>query len=192
MKRLGAFLSAMAIVAMCGLTASSQPPEGKEKKGPFGKDKGFPKFQVGTVIPPHLRGELSLTPDQEAKLAELEKDVRDRLNKILTDEQRRKIEEGRPPMGGFGKGEGGKGDFPPGKKGPPEGPGGKGEFPPGKKGPGGKGDGLPPRKDGELTQANGIQWFATWEFGLAEAKRTGRPMLFLSAAPHCAGVSGIW
>jgi hypothetical protein len=39
---------------------------------------------------------------------------------------------------------------------------------------------------------NGIQWFATWNAGLAEAKRTGKPILLVSAAPHCAGVSGIW
>lgn len=38
----------------------------------------------------------------------------------------------------------------------------------------------------------GIQWFATLERGLAEAKRAGKPILFVSAAPHCAGVSGMW
>lgn len=38
----------------------------------------------------------------------------------------------------------------------------------------------------------GIAWYATLERGLAEAKRSGRPILFLSAAPHCAGISGIW
>lgn len=37
-----------------------------------------------------------------------------------------------------------------------------------------------------------IQWFATLERGLAEATRTGKPILFVSAAPHCAGVSGMW
>jgi hypothetical protein len=37
-----------------------------------------------------------------------------------------------------------------------------------------------------------IQWFATWESGLAEAQRSGRPILLVAAAPHCAGVSGIW
>lgn len=39
---------------------------------------------------------------------------------------------------------------------------------------------------------HGIQWFPTWESGLREAQRTGRPILFVSAAPHCAGVSGMW
>jgi len=38
----------------------------------------------------------------------------------------------------------------------------------------------------------GIAWYATWESGLAEAKRTGKPILLVAAAPHCAGVSGIW
>ena len=43
-----------------------------------------------------------------------------------------------------------------------------------------------------LPPANGIQWFATWKAGLAEAQQTGKPILLVSAAPHCAGVSGIW
>lgn len=37
-----------------------------------------------------------------------------------------------------------------------------------------------------------IPWFATLTRGLDEAKRTGKPILFVSAAPHCAGVSGMW
>lgn len=37
-----------------------------------------------------------------------------------------------------------------------------------------------------------IQWFATLDRGLAEARRTGKPILFASAAPHCAGVPGMW
>jgi hypothetical protein len=40
--------------------------------------------------------------------------------------------------------------------------------------------------------AVGIQWFTTWESAKAEAARTGRPILLVSAAPHCGGVSGIW
>jgi hypothetical protein len=35
-----------------------------------------------------------------------------------------------------------------------------------------------------------IPYYATLDRGLAEAKRTGKPILFVSAAPHCAGVSG--
>ena len=46
-------------------------------------------------------------------------------------------------------------------------------------------------QDGHHTPV-GIQWFSTLRSGLDEAKRTGKPILFISAAPHCAGVSGIW
>ncbi|MBM3992791.1 MAG: hypothetical protein FJ303_01335 [Planctomycetes bacterium] len=57
-------------------------------------------------------------------------------------------------------------------------------------------DGPPKAKGPPVGQAippaNGIQWFATWKAGLAEAQRTGKPILLVSAAPHCAGVSGIW
>ena len=49
-----------------------------------------------------------------------------------------------------------------------------------------------PSADEQLSNAASIQWFATLERGLAEAKRTGKPILFASAAPHCAGVSGMW
>ncbi len=38
----------------------------------------------------------------------------------------------------------------------------------------------------------GVAWFGTWEGALAEASRTGKPILLLSAAPQCRGVPGIW
>lgn len=37
-----------------------------------------------------------------------------------------------------------------------------------------------------------IAWYGTLKSGLAEAKRSGRPILLVSAAPHCTGVPGIW
>jgi len=37
----------------------------------------------------------------------------------------------------------------------------------------------------------GIQFFATLDAGLAEAKRTGKPVVFVSA-PHYGGVPGMW
>ena len=43
-------------------------------------------------------------------------------------------------------------------------------------------DEIPPR----------IGWYGTLQSGLAAAKRTGRPILLVSGAPHCHGVSGIW
>lgn len=37
-----------------------------------------------------------------------------------------------------------------------------------------------------------IAWFGTLKSGLEEAKQSGRPVLLISAAPACLGVSGIW
>jgi hypothetical protein len=56
-------------------------------------------------------------------------------------------------------------------------------------GPGGPPGPLP----GPLpSHQGGIVWFGTLRAGLAEAKRTNRPVLLISAAPHCHNVSGIW
>lgn len=37
-----------------------------------------------------------------------------------------------------------------------------------------------------------IAWYPTWDLGLAEARRSGRPILLQSAAPQCHGVPGMW
>src|SRR4051812_42318375 len=169
MKRPLALAFTTAVVGMCALTAMSQPPEGR---GPGGKKGGPPGFELGRVLPPFVRDDLDLTADQEKQIAALEDEVRQKLERILTAEQRKKAASARPPFGP-----------PMGKDGPPK-----------ARGPGGRGkDGPPPKKDdGEQARAGGVQWFATWEAGKDEAERTGRPILFVSAAPHCAGVSGIW
>ena len=38
----------------------------------------------------------------------------------------------------------------------------------------------------------GIAWYSTWETGLAEAKRSNRPIFFMSAATTCKGISGVF
>ncbi len=38
----------------------------------------------------------------------------------------------------------------------------------------------------------GIAWYGVLTEGLAEAKRTGKPILFITAAPQCNGVPGMW
>ena len=38
----------------------------------------------------------------------------------------------------------------------------------------------------------GIAWYTTWETGVAEARRSGRPILFMAAATQCSGVSGVY
>ena len=51
----------------------------------------------------------------------------------------------------------------------------------------------PPRHEGSPAAVSArIQWFSTLEPALKLAGRTGRPILFLSAVPHCGGVSGVW
>jgi hypothetical protein len=40
--------------------------------------------------------------------------------------------------------------------------------------------------------SSGVQWFATWESGLRQARLSGKPILLVSAAPHCSGISGVW
>ena len=44
----------------------------------------------------------------------------------------------------------------------------------------------------EPAKGDRIAWYGTWEAGLAEAKRTNRAILLVSAAPHCHNVPGIW
>jgi hypothetical protein len=38
----------------------------------------------------------------------------------------------------------------------------------------------------------GIHWYTTWESAAAEAKRSGRPIMFVAAATQCHGVSGVF
>ena len=38
----------------------------------------------------------------------------------------------------------------------------------------------------------GIDWYTTWETGLAEAKQSNRPIFFMSAATTCKGISGVF
>lgn len=38
----------------------------------------------------------------------------------------------------------------------------------------------------------GVAWYTTWDTGLAEAKRSNRPIFFMSAATTCSGVSGVF
>lgn len=40
--------------------------------------------------------------------------------------------------------------------------------------------------------ASGVAWYTTWDTGLAEAKRSNRPIFFMSAATTCSGVPGVF
>lgn len=37
-----------------------------------------------------------------------------------------------------------------------------------------------------------IAWYSDWEQGLRAAKASGKPILLMSAAPQCKGISGVW
>ena len=39
---------------------------------------------------------------------------------------------------------------------------------------------------------SGIAWYGVLKDGLAEAKRTGKPILLVTAAAQCNGVPGMW
>lgn len=41
-------------------------------------------------------------------------------------------------------------------------------------------------------EGNRIAWFGTLAAARAEAQRTGRPILFVSGAPHCGLTPGVW
>lgn len=149
------------------------PPGGPPGGGDMPGGPGRPP-EIGHVLPPFARDQLQLTEEQQKQIAGLEREVKEKLTKILTEEQRKQLEES------LRRGPGGPGG--PGGR-PGEG-GGKPTEPP-----------LPGEDDATAATeivTGSIPWFSTWKQGLAEAQRTGRPILFVMAAPNCGGVSGIW
>ncbi|MFO0809151.1 MAG: hypothetical protein U0746_11040 [Gemmataceae bacterium] len=126
MKRWPVVVAAVAVFGMFAMTAASQPPDGKEKGQPpgekgFGRGKGDgkggrrPRFELGQLLPPFARDQLQLSDDQQKQLDALEKEVKEKLSKILTADQMRMIENMSPPGQegrgeGKGKGQGGRGE----------------------------------------------------------------------------------
>ena len=98
MRRVLAASIVFALTVLIATQAGSQPQDknGKDEKGP-------PKFELGSVLPRFVRFEIDLTEDQTKEIAELEKEVKAKLSKILTAEQIKKIDTLRPPVPG-GKG----------------------------------------------------------------------------------------
>ena len=45
---------------------------------------------------------------------------------------------------------------------------------------------------GSRKVVSGIAWYGVLKDGLAEAKRTGKPILFVTAAAQCNSVPGMW
>ncbi len=138
------FLSGMFAVASL---SPAQPPEGGKGKGDGKTDKGGKGFgkggpggfgfgagpAIGQIMPTFIQEQLKLTDAQKKELEAMQKDIDAKLDKILTEDQRKQLKEMKERRpGGFG----GPGGFPgqPGEKG--GGPGEKG----GKGDKGGKGN----------------------------------------------------
>lgn len=106
MSRLGFGLLSFAGTAVLAVSVAAQPgpdrdrdpgpPPGRQAKGPPGGPP--PRFQLGKVLPPFVMHEIDLSDEQRKQLDELEADVRERLNKILTAEQKARIQTIRPPF----------------------------------------------------------------------------------------------
>jgi len=191
MQKYLAGIATLGLICFMGLSVWSQPQDGKggpgkdggkdSKKGPGGDKKGPPMgFELGKVLPPHIADTLELSQEQLKQIADLEKDVKAKLTKILTAGQVKKAEASK----GLGKMDGKDGKDAKGKEGKDKGKDGAA--------PDKKSSQPRPGMDSKLQKPAQIQWFASLDGGLKEAQRTGLPILLLSAAPHCAGVSGTW
>jgi hypothetical protein len=194
MQKYLAGIATLGLICFMGLSVWSQPQDGKggpgkdggkdSKKGPGGDKKGPPMgFEIGKVLPPHIADSLELSEEQLKQIADLEKEVKTKLTKILTAGQVKKAEASK----GLGKMDGKDGKGKEGKDKDGKGDKGKDGAAPDKKSSQPR-----PAMDSKLQKPAQIQWYASLDGGLKEAQRTGLPILLLSAAPHCAGVSGTW
>ena len=194
MQKYLAGIATLGLICFMGLSVWSQPQDGKggpgkdggkdSKKGPGGDKKGPPMgFEIGKVLPPHIADSLELSEEQLKQIADLEKEVKTKLTKILTAGQVKKAEASK----GLGKMDGKEGKGKDGKDKDGKGDKGKDGAAPDKKSSQPR-----PAMDSKLQKPAQIQWYASLDGGLKEAQRTGLPILLLSAAPHCAGVSGTW
>lgn len=53
--------------------------------------------------------------------------------------------------------------------------------------------GPPPGPQQEIVEREArVAWYGIWEDAKAEAERSGRPILLMSAAPRCNDVPGMW
>lgn len=125
MRKVALALFVLSAAVVLSVSATGQPPEqkgGQGGKGGFG-GKGGPggggfgmRPQPGQIMPPFLAERLRLSADQKKQLADLQKDVDAKLDKLLTDEQKAELKKMREQgPGGFPGGPGGAGGFPGGR-----------------------------------------------------------------------------
>jgi Spy/CpxP family protein refolding chaperone len=106
------FLAAMfGVVAMC----EAQPPQGGDKGRPGFTGRG----QSGQVLPTFIQEALKLTEEQKKQVADLQKEIDEKIGKILTEDQQKQLKEMRERgPGGFTRPGGDKGKRPGGDKAP--------------------------------------------------------------------------
>jgi Spy/CpxP family protein refolding chaperone len=98
----------VAALATTAATVRAQPgqfpggPGGPPPGGPGGFPGGPGGPRPGIIFLGFNQDRLNLTPEQKRKLEELQKDVDDRLSKILTTDQKKAIQEMPGPFGGPG------------------------------------------------------------------------------------------
>jgi len=126
--RKSAIILALALgVSAWSVTAQEQggqPPSGERPPGREG-GPGGPGGRGGFhLLPPRAQEQLNLTADQQKQLAALEAEVKAKLEKILTPEQLKQLQQMRPPPrpGGMGGGGPGRGQGGPGAEGQPQRP----------------------------------------------------------------------
>jgi hypothetical protein len=104
-KRLRSIVAVVGLLLLAGGTLFSQPPEDRDPRGgrPAGRREGPPSggrpgpWEPGKIMPPHVRDGLKLSTDQQRQIAELEKEVKERILKILTDDQKKQLKDLRSP-----------------------------------------------------------------------------------------------
>ena len=82
------------LLTMASLSSAQPPGGGKFGKGQFGKGGGgFAMSQPGQIMPAFLATQLKLTDDQKKQVEMLQKDVDDKLAKILAEDQQKQLKD---------------------------------------------------------------------------------------------------
>lgn len=95
-------LAALLTKEAAALTGGAGAPKGGFPGFPGGPGGGFRPPRPGEIFPTFLQDALELTAPQKKELAALQKELDAKLDKLLTEEQRKRLKElGEGPPGGF-------------------------------------------------------------------------------------------